>query len=74
MKPHLSKLNEHQKDQSQHRHQSASETQVIEFASPEEALRFDLKQTIVPSRVAERLRESIRHETKAVPWWRRLLS
>jgi hypothetical protein len=47
---------------------------VIEFASAEEALRCDAAQTVVPPRVAERLRESIRREPRPIlaPWWQRL--
>ena len=45
-----------------------------EFASAEEMLRFDAKQTEVPSGVARRLDDSIQAlPPPARSWWRRLL-
>ena len=45
-----------------------------EFATPEELLRFDASQTIVPPAVAKRLSESIQQEPKpSRSWWQRLL-
>ena len=74
MKHHTSKLNQHQQEQTQQCHHSVSKTQVIEFASAEEVLRYDAAQTVVPPRVAERLRESIYREPRPthMSWWRRL--
>jgi hypothetical protein len=74
MKYHTSKQKQHQQEHNQQHHHSASETQVIEFASPEEALRYDAAQTVVPPRVAERLRESIEREPRPAPasWWQRM--
>lgn len=62
--------------QEQHEHVSESQSQarqtIHEFALPEDALRFDAKQTTVPERVAERLNRSVqRHPVAARPWWRR---
>jgi hypothetical protein len=57
--------------------QQISETQsrqttASEFASPEELLRFDAKQTPLPRTIAERLRRSLQNES-APPrsWWQK---
>ena len=75
MNRHQSKLNQNQQEQAHQHQQSASETQVIEFAGAEEALRYDVAQTEVPPSVANRLQESIRHEPPppGSSWWRKLL-
>jgi hypothetical protein len=45
-----------------------------EFASADELLRFDAKQTIVPPEVGQRLGRSLQNEPRpAKPWWRRWL-
>lgn len=63
--------------------QQVSETQsnsqahqaIHDFASPEEMLRLDAKQTTVPDSVAQRLSRSLKREpTIARPWWKRLFS
>lgn len=59
--------------------QQVSETQlesqgqqtIREFATPEDVLRCDAKQTLVPDRVAHRLSRSLQNEPSR-PWWRRL--
>jgi hypothetical protein len=75
MNHHNSRLNQHPHEQAhQHqRQQAASETQVIEFANAEEALRYDASQIPVPPRIAERLQKSIQDEprTTGLSWWRR---
>jgi len=49
----------------------ASQT-IHEFAVPEEMLRFDANQTVVPDSVAQRLSRSLqRHPPPARPWWKR---
>jgi len=59
--------------------QQISETQSRqtterEFASVEELLRFDARQTTVPPTIAERLRKSAAHVNPptARPWWKNL--
>jgi hypothetical protein len=43
-----------------------------EFASVEELLRFDVKQTMVPPEVVRRLNRSLQNEPVVPrPWWRR---
>lgn len=43
-----------------------------EFATPEEALRFDAAQTHPPQRLLERLRQSLNQEISFKPsWWKR---
>ena len=45
-----------------------------EFAAPEELLRYDAQQTIVPPAVAERLGQSIQQiPNSARSWWRRFV-
>ena len=75
MNHHQAKLNQHQHEQAHQHQQSASDTQVLEFPSAVEALRYDAAQTAVPPQVAERLQESIKREPRPVgsSWWRRLL-
>jgi hypothetical protein len=52
-----------------------SQQAIHEFATPEEMLRFDGKQTRVPDRVGERLSRSLQHQPRLTkPWWKRLFS
>lgn len=52
-----------------------SQQTIHEFATPEEMLRLDLKQTQTPERVAERLSRSVKNQPGlARPWWKRLFS
>lgn len=45
---------------------------VHEFSTPEEVLRFDAAQTVVPPTIAERLRRSVASEpAPKQSWWRR---
>jgi hypothetical protein len=45
-----------------------------EFASVEELLRFDVKQTTIPSEVVRRLNRSLQKEPAVPrPWWRQWL-
>ena len=72
----------HEKKFLQEEQQQVSETQsrsqthetIHEFATPEEMLRADAKQTAVPDRVAQRLNQSLKHESFARPWWKRLFT
>jgi hypothetical protein len=66
----------YEKKFSQQEQQQVSESQtqsnqtIHEFALPEDVLRFDAKQTVVPDRVAERLSRSLqRMPVPARPWW-----
>jgi hypothetical protein len=50
----------------------AQQTAAREFATPEELLRHDASQTIVPPAVGKRLNESIQQEPRrARSWWQR---
>ena len=52
----------------------SQQTPAREFASAEELLRHDARQTTVPPAVAERLSQSIQNEPKPErSWWRRLM-
>lgn len=52
--------------------QSQTSRTAREFATPEEMLRYDAKQTAVPPRVAERLSQSLQNEPNTLrPWWKR---
>jgi hypothetical protein len=53
--------------------QLQSSQTVHEFATPEDVLRFDAKQTTVPDGVAQRLGRSLeRQPCPPRPWWKRL--
>jgi len=61
-------LNQTQR-QTEQVHQASAGT---EFATPEEALRFDAAQTTPPQRLLERLRQSLNQEITFKPsWWKR---
>ena len=52
----------------------SQQTPAREFASAEELLRHDARQTTVPPAIAERLSQSIQNEPKPErSWWRRLM-
>lgn len=76
MKPQSSKLQQEQQEQTVGAQQAAQKTAATEFATVEEALRFDAAQTPVPESVKARLADSVRKEPapqRPRPWWRRLL-
>jgi hypothetical protein len=50
--------------------QSQSHQEIHEFATPEDALRFDIKQTPMPDVITQRLSRSLKHQPKR-PWWKR---
>jgi hypothetical protein len=52
--------------------QSESQQAIHEFATPEDVLRFDAKQTPVPDTVQKRLKRSLEKQMPR-PWWKRLL-
>jgi hypothetical protein len=76
MNQHQSKLNQREREQEQtsEHQQATNETQAVEFASAEDALRHDAAQTPVPPRVAARLQASIQREPALAgsSWWRKL--
>lgn len=64
-----------------HEQQHAAETNtqsqqtIHEFATPEEMLRYDSKQTAVPASVGERLGRSLQRQPNLMrPWWKKLFS
>jgi hypothetical protein len=68
------KFQEQQEQLSEAQLQSSQSAQTIhEFATPEDALRFDAKNTAVPEGIAQRLgRSSHRLPPSSQPWWKRL--
>lgn len=55
-------------------HTPAQHASAREFNSAEAALREDIRQTVVPSAVEQRLSESIANLPKpGRPWWKRLI-
>ena len=55
--------------------QLQSQQTIHDFATPEDMLRFDAKQTMTPDSVAERLSRSVKNQPRlAQPWWKRLFS
>jgi hypothetical protein len=55
--------------------QLQSQQTIHDFATPEDMLRFDAKQTMTPNSVAERLNRSLKNQPRlAQPWWKRLFS
>lgn len=68
------KENAEQHQAATHQHQQESTTTGLTFESTEEMLRFDARQTEVPGRIEERLRESIANSPSGPKksWWRRM--
>ena len=55
-------------------HAQMQQTTAREFATAEEALREDIRQTVVPPAVENRLNKSIEGLPKpGRPWWKRLI-
>ena len=50
--------------------QSESRQTIHEFATPEEVLRFDAKQTVMPDGITRRLARSL-ERVRPRPWWKR---
>jgi len=66
------KFSQQEQQQVSESHTQSNQT-IHEFALPEDALRFDAKQTAVPAAVAERLSRSLqRNPPPPRPWWKRL--
>ncbi|MBI4658101.1 MAG: hypothetical protein HY735_04485 [Verrucomicrobia bacterium] len=76
MKPDPSKLRQKaQEEQAAAFEQTHPKRAALQFASAEEAIRYDAGETAVPPQIAQRLNESIAREPKpAVSWWRRWFS
>lgn len=76
MNPEQRRLQHQNQQESQETRQAQEQSQkALEFATPEELLRYDAAHTEVPPRVEQRLRCSLQHEP--VPqrsWWRRLFN
>ena len=52
---------------------AAQQGSALEFATPEEMLRHDAKNTVLPITIENRLRESLAHEpSPSRSWWQRL--
>ena len=77
MKPQSSKLQPQQQQEATVQSQELKQQAASRgFASVEEMLRFDAKQTEVPESVKTRLTESVLKEPRAGKprsWWRKLL-
>jgi hypothetical protein len=62
------------REQQQVSENQSQQTSGREFASVEEVLRYDAKQTNVPPEIAQRLGQSLQNEPRpARSWWRRWL-
>lgn len=72
-----SKLTSQQKQEEQQQQQAgelqAQQQAGMEFATPEELLRYDGKQTEVPPTIAARLQDSLEKLPPPKGWWRRFL-
>ena len=75
MKRHTKQTSQTSQEQAQLSHAQAQQTAAArEFASAEEALREDIRQTVVPPAVEHRLSKSIEKLPKPErPWWKRLM-
>ena len=74
MKQHSKKTSQTSQEQEQLSHAQSQQTAAREFASAEEALREDIRQTVVPPAVEHRLSKSIEGLPKPEkPWWKRLM-
>jgi hypothetical protein len=72
---HNPKLRQIQEEQQNFTQQTSGAQQAsLEFATGEEAIRYDAAQTALPPAIAERLRKSIEQEPKKSPepWWKRM--
>ena len=74
MKRHTKQTTQTSQEQAQLSHAQTQQTAAREFASAEEALREDIRQTVVPPAVEHRLSKSIAGLPKPErPWWKRLI-
>jgi len=66
------KFTSEQQQQHAAEEQSQNQQAAREFATPEEALRFDAAQTVVPPTIAQRLRQSAESLTPpSRSWWKK---
>lgn len=66
-----------QEEQQEHVSEAQLESQqtIHQFATPEDVLRFDAKQTAAPDAIAQRLSDSVKNMPGlSRPWWKRLFS
>ena len=74
MKRHTKHTTQTSQEQEHLSHAQSQQATAREFASAEEALREDIRQTIVPPAVEHRLSKSIEGLPKPErPWWKRLM-
>jgi len=74
MKRHTKHTTQTSQEQEQLSQTQSQQTAAREFASAEEALREDIRQTVVPPAVEHRLSKSIENLPKPErPWWKRLM-
>lgn len=74
MKRHTKHTTQTSQEQEQLSAAQTQETAAREFASAEEALREDIRQTAVPPAVEHRLSKSIEKLPRTGrPWWKRLM-
>lgn len=67
---------EHRDGSEHHSEQRQDQTQQqgLEFATPEEAIRHDIENTIPPPEIAERLNQSLANEPqKETSFWARIM-
>jgi hypothetical protein len=71
---HTAQQQEQQQEQLSQAQSQSQQTAAREFASAEEVLREDRRQTAVPPAVEQRLSKSIEKLPKpGRPWWKRLM-
>ena len=74
MKQHTKKTSQASQEQEQLFHTQSQHAAAQEFTTAEEALREDIRQTVVPPAVEHRLSKSIEGLPKPDrPWWKRLM-
>lgn len=74
MKRHTKHTTQTSQEQEQLSQTQSQQTAAREFTSAEEALREDIRQTVVPPAVEHRLSKSIEKLPKPErPWWKRLM-
>lgn len=67
------KLTSTEQQQEQSAEQQSQQSAPLEFASPEDLLRYDAARTRVPDAIAERLNKSTGGPPPPPrPWWRRI--
>ncbi len=73
MKRQSKLISQHQAEEQQAEAQQTNSEAIREFSTPEELLRHDARNTVVPDSVTRRLRESLDQESAPTrSWWRKL--